>query len=120
MGINLGKKANYLVVFVVLIISIIITVAVILSGYPSVILNNNIDATPLIIMNNAKIDINQATLAQLELVDGIGETIAKRIMEYKQSVGEISNVKQLDEVKGIGEKTLEKIEKKFYFKEQEN
>ena len=55
------------------------------------------------------VNINTATLAELEALPGIGAVSAQRIIDYRNERGPFSAVDQLVEVKGIGEKSLEKI-----------
>ncbi len=56
-----------------------------------------------------KININTATESELMLLDDIGETIAKRIIEKREELGGFTALEQLLEVKGIGEKLFENI-----------
>lgn len=60
-----------------------------------------------------KIDLNSANSKALKKVPGIGDTFAKRIIEYRLALGGFININQLKEVKGISEKKLEKIEPYF-------
>ncbi len=53
-----------------------------------------------------KININTATVEQLQSLDGIGAKTAMAIIEYRETVGAFKQVSQLTEVKGIGEKKL--------------
>jgi competence protein ComEA len=57
----------------------------------------------------ASVNINTATQAQLETLPGIGPVIAGRIIEYRTANGGFRSVGQLEAVKGIGPKTLEKL-----------
>ncbi len=57
----------------------------------------------------ASVNINTATQAQLETLPGIGPVIAGRIIEYRTANGLFRSVNQLEAVKGIGPKTLEKL-----------
>lgn len=56
------------------------------------------------------IDINQANWLEYAMLDGIGEVLAKRIIEYRDEQGPFASVQNLRNVKGIGKKTFEKIE----------
>lgn len=60
-----------------------------------------------------RINLNEATLEQLQTVPGIGPILAQRIIDYRNEVG-FSSVSDLIHVTGIGEKTLEKIKDYFY------
>lgn len=54
------------------------------------------------------IKINSATAEELSSLDGIGESKAAAIVEYRKTHGNFSSVEQLTNVKGIGEKLIEK------------
>jgi competence protein ComEA len=45
-----------------------------------------------------------ATLEDLDALDGIGPTLARRIVEYRQANGGFRSLEELREVDGIGEK----------------
>ena len=47
-----------------------------------------------------------ATLEQLDGVDGIGPTLAQRIVEYRDAHGGFRSLAELAQVDGIGEKRL--------------
>ncbi|TEW54225.1 helix-hairpin-helix domain-containing protein [Psychromonas sp. RZ22] len=56
-----------------------------------------------------KININMATVDQLSLIKGLGSKKAQAIIDYRTENGKFSDLKELMEVKGIGESTLQKI-----------
>jgi len=58
-----------------------------------------------------KININQATAKELELLPGIGPVLAKRILSLRENKGGFNKVEELLEVNGIGAKKMEEIKK---------
>lgn len=56
-----------------------------------------------------KINVNTADAAGLMCIPGIGETLAGRIVEYRTANGDFKSLDELMNVKGIGEKSLEKL-----------
>jgi competence protein ComEA len=52
-----------------------------------------------------------ATVEQLEELDGIGPTLAERIVEYRESHGGFRSIGELRDVEGIGEKRFESLRK---------
>lgn len=57
----------------------------------------------------ALVDINTATLDQLQTLSGIGPVIAQRIIDYRTEHGAFISIEDLLNVKGIGESTLNKF-----------
>lgn len=55
------------------------------------------------------INVNTATQSQLELLPGIGPSLAQRIIEHREKFGVFRSIDELDRVKGIGPKILERI-----------
>ena len=58
------------------------------------------------------ININRATLAQFDSLDGIGPVIAKRIIEYRKVNGPFLTVEDLKKVSGIGVAKFSNIKSK--------
>ena len=54
----------------------------------------------------AQIHLSTATAEQLDEVDGIGPTLAERIIEYRDAHGGFRSIDELARVDGIGEKRL--------------
>jgi competence protein ComEA len=55
---------------------------------------------------NAPVNLNTATLEQLDTLDGVGPGIAQRILDYREQHGGFRRVEELAEVPGIGAKRL--------------
>ncbi|MGI9539455.1 MAG: ComEA family DNA-binding protein, partial [Miltoncostaeaceae bacterium] len=55
------------------------------------------------------ISLSSATADQLQDIDGVGPTIAERIVEWRRQQGGFASVDQLLEVPGIGEGRLEAL-----------
>ena len=59
--------------------------------------------------NTGRININTATLDQLETLKGIGPKTAARIIAQRKRVGYFRSLEDLMQIKGIGSKTLNKF-----------
>ena len=55
------------------------------------------------------LNLNSATVAQLESLPGIGKSTAERILEYREKSGGFKKVEDLMNVRGIGEKSFLKL-----------
>ncbi|MDQ6990577.1 MAG: helix-hairpin-helix domain-containing protein [Mariprofundaceae bacterium] len=60
-----------------------------------------------------KINLNTANVKQLESVKGIAEKTATAIVTYRKNHSDFKSVKDLLKVKGIGKKKLSKFEDNF-------
>ena len=58
------------------------------------------------------VDLNTATLEQLEGLPGVGPVLAQRILDFRSSHGRFATVDELREVSGIGERKYADIEPK--------
>jgi competence protein ComEA len=56
-----------------------------------------------------KINLNSATVEQLQTLPGIGPAIAKNIVEHRAKVGKFNRIEEVINVKGVGEKKFQQI-----------
>jgi len=81
-----------------------------------------VNAQPVIQENTevsvqARVNINQADAATIAAVlDGVGESKAKAIVEYREKHGDFTSLEELSEVKDIGQSTLNKNQDRITLK----
>jgi competence protein ComEA len=56
-----------------------------------------------------KVDLNAATLEQLDVLPGVGPVTAQRILDWRAAHGRFTSVNQLREVSGIGQARLARL-----------
>ena len=52
------------------------------------------------------LNLNTATLEQLDTLTGVGPATAQKILDFREEKGGFSSVEELGEISGIGEKRL--------------
>lgn len=62
-----------------------------------------------------KLNINTATAEQIDMLPGLGMAKAKAIIDYRKANGNFKNIQDLQNVKGIKEKKIEKIKDYIIF-----
>ena len=70
-------------------------------------IENTVTAT--VSIANGKVNINTADEKQLQDLPKIGETLAKRIVAYRQEHGNFEEIEDITNVSGIGTATFEAI-----------
>lgn len=56
-----------------------------------------------------QVDLNEADWPELTLLPGIGETLARRIVDSRRQEGPFLDHEDLQRVRGIGPKTLDRV-----------
>ena len=60
-----------------------------------------------------KVNINTATVAELQTLPRIGPQIAQRIVDFRSKNGKFKRIEEIMKVRGIGEKVFEVIKDKI-------
>lgn len=55
------------------------------------------------------VDLNRAGVEDLEALPGLGPVLARRVVAYRHSAGKFQSVEDLRQVKGIGQKKLDRV-----------
>ncbi len=61
------------------------------------------------------VNINTANVKEIESLPGIGKVKAQAIVSYRDKNGQISSFEDLIQIKGLGKKSLAKLEGKVSF-----
>lgn len=79
-------------------------------------LQNQVMSQNLESESDGKIDINKATVEDVDKISGIGPVLAKRIIEKRDELGGFKTIEELKEVEGIGEKKFSNIKNEVIIK----
>ncbi|WP_454959941.1 helix-hairpin-helix domain-containing protein [Filifactor alocis] len=76
---------------------------------PQTVSSNTGTTTPNKANNNSLININTATKEELKSLNGIGDALSQRIIDFREQNGAFSDIESIKNVSGIGEKKFEGI-----------
>lgn len=68
------------------------------------VVSNNADEN-----KEAKININTASIEELDKLPGVGEATANKIVNYRSENGDFKTIEELKDVNGIGDKKFEEM-----------
>ena len=80
---------------------------------PSLAAQAEAKAQPAASGSGKVVDLNTASAEELATVPGIGPALAQRIIEFREKEGRFQRVEDLMKVKGIGEKSFQKLRQHF-------
>jgi len=73
------------------------------------LLSRKLNETVENLVNRVGVDVNSASASLLSFVAGVGDRVAKNIVEYRESHGAFKSKKELLKVKGLGAKAYEQM-----------
>lgn len=77
------------------------------------LIHSGVMKTSQLLTLGVPLDLNQVTESDLDLLPGIGPTLAHRIVEYRQKNGDFRVSSELLQVEGIGEKKYRVLSRYF-------
>lgn len=77
-------------------------------------------ATLVLAISLFALDINKASVEDLEKIKGISKEKAEAIVKYRQEKGGIKNINELKNVKGVGEQSILNIKNNVVDKKASN
>ncbi len=106
-------RRNKRIFFIGLLITMILAVTVIYSSRKTVEVVNVSSTVYLTedkyVPDEEKININTANEEELQRLEGIGEKLSEKIIEYREANGDFASAYELAEVNGISEEKAEKL-----------
>ena len=78
---------------------------------PGVVIETEAEVSPEEIAPDfPPVDLNTATAEELDTLPGIGESLARRIIAYREANGPFGSIEEIMEVSGIGEAKFAELE----------
>ena len=65
-----------------------------------------------------RFDINEVNLYELLAISGVGQVFAERILNYRDEIGEFTDISELLRIEGVGEERFEMLKKHLYINDQ--
>jgi comEA protein len=111
---NLEKREIFIILFLLMLLIVGLCFGFYQKRAPSVKVEvNSFSPDSGVEWQQKKININEADVRSLKALGGIGESLAKRIVEYREKNGYFRSIEELKKVKGIGKKLFSRIKDKL-------
>jgi competence protein ComEA len=88
---------------------IIVLIAILTGGQPPAAAQDKPTKAKVEAAPTTPLNLNTATVAQLQALPGVGAATAKLIVEHRQKNGGFKKIEELMNIKGIGEKSFLKL-----------
>ena len=75
--------------------------------------NSNNNGSSKVADSGGIVNINTATSEELQTLNGVGPKMAAKIIEYRQNNGAFKSIEEIQNVRGIGVKTFEKLKNRL-------
>jgi competence protein ComEA len=94
-----------------LLVSIFIIVVLLAINTINFMRRESVRRSNIFIVEEGRIELSLNTVSAVELCDlpGVGPVLAERIIAYREQKGGFKSLEELKEVKGIGDKTYNRI-----------
>lgn len=88
---------------------VFLLLVVVLFSVNTLVMSQAADSSKSVASASKTVNINTAGQTELEALPGVGPSLAKKIMEFRQKNGGFKNPSDLMAVQGIGEKKFEQL-----------
>ena len=72
----------------------------------------------VVVADVGRVDINHGSVEELQRLPGIGPVLAGRIIRYRREHGRFGSIRDMQNVKGIGEKRFAQLEPHIHIDDQ--
>ena len=89
-----------------------------LAGQASASMARVQEPRPRTVADVGRVDINHGSVEELQRLPGIGPVLAERVIQYRREHGKFGSIRDIQNVKGIGEKRFAQLEPHIHIDDQ--